>query len=37
MSSDNYRVEKQDGVYFLTFTVTDWVDVLPGSITGILL
>jgi len=27
MSSENYRVEKQDAVYFLTFTVTDWVDV----------
>ena len=27
MSSENYRIEKQDGVYFLTFTVTDWVDV----------
>ena len=27
MSSENYRVEKQDGVYFLTFTVTAWVDV----------
>jgi len=27
MSSENYRVEKQNAVYFLTFTVTDWVDV----------
>ena len=27
MSSENYRVKKQDAVYFLTFTVTDWVDV----------
>jgi|GEM_PF-5741513 len=27
MSSENYRVEKQDAVYFLTFTVTHWVDV----------
>lgn len=27
MSSENYRIEKQDGIYFLTFTVTDWVDV----------
>jgi len=29
MSSENYRIEKQDAVYFLTFTVTvtDWVDV----------
>ncbi|MDD3787360.1 MAG: transposase [Petrimonas sp.] len=27
MSSENYRVEKQDAVYFLTFTVTDWIDV----------
>jgi putative transposase len=27
MSSENYRIEKQNSVYFLTFTVTDWVDV----------
>ena len=27
MSSENYRIEKQDGIYFLTFTITDWVDV----------
>ena len=27
MSSENYRVEKQNAIYFLTFTVTDWVDV----------
>jgi len=27
MSSENYRIQKQDSVYFLTFTVTDWVDV----------
>ena len=27
MSSENYRIEKQDSVYFLTFTVTDWIDV----------
>ena len=27
MSSENYRVENQNAVYFLTFTVTDWVDV----------
>ena len=27
MSSDNYRIVNQHSVYFLTFTVTDWVDV----------
>ena len=27
MSSENYRIENQNTVYFLTFTVTDWVDV----------
>ena len=27
MSSENYRIENQNAVYFLTFTVTDWVDV----------
>jgi len=27
MSADNYFITDQNGVYFLTFTVTDWVDV----------
>lgn len=27
MSSENYRIVKQDAVYFLTFTVVEWVDV----------
>jgi len=27
MSSENYSVKNQNAVYFLTFTVTDWVDV----------
>ena len=27
MSSENYKVVKQNAPYFLTFTVTDWVDV----------
>lgn len=27
MSSENYRVAIQNAVYFLTFTVADWVDV----------
>ena len=27
MSSDNYFISDQNAVYFLTFTVTDWVDV----------
>ena len=27
MSSENYRVNNQNATYFLTFTVTDWVDV----------
>ena len=27
MSADNYFIEDQNAVYFLTFTVTDWVDV----------
>ena len=27
MSSENYRIRNQHSVYFLTFTVTDWVDV----------
>jgi len=27
MSAENYSVQKQNSVYFLTFTVTGWVDV----------
>jgi putative transposase len=27
MSSENYTVKDQNAVYFLTFTITDWVDV----------
>ena len=27
MSSENYRIADQNALYFLTFTVTDWVDV----------
>ena len=27
MSSENYTIEDQHAIYFLTFTVTDWVDV----------
>lgn len=30
MSSENYRIGNQHSVYFLTFTVTDWVDVFSG-------
>jgi len=27
MSSENYRIGNQHSVYFITFTVTDWIDV----------
>lgn len=27
MSADNYFITDQNGIYFLTFTVIDWVDV----------
>ena len=27
MSADNYFIEDQNATYFLTFTVTDWVDI----------
>lgn len=27
MSSENYKIGNQNSVYFLTFTVTDWVDI----------
>src|SRR5665647_2407096 len=31
MSSENYSIEDQNAVYFLTFTITDWVDVFTRS------
>lgn len=31
MSSENYRIGNQNAIYFLTFTVTDWVDVFIRS------
>ncbi|WP_321286507.1 hypothetical protein [uncultured Sunxiuqinia sp.] len=27
MSADNYFITDQNGLYFLTFTVIDWIDV----------
>ncbi|MFT3752086.1 MAG: transposase [Paludibacter sp.] len=27
MSAENYSIKKQNSIYFLTFTITDWVDV----------
>ena len=27
MSADNYFITDQNAVYFLTFSVTDWIDV----------
>lgn len=27
MSSEKYRIASQHSVYFINFTVTDWVDV----------
>ena len=27
MSAENYRINDQNATYFLTFTITDWVDV----------
>ena len=32
MSSENYIISDQNAVYFLTFTITDWVDIFtrPG-------
>ena len=32
MSSENYTIEDQHAVYFLTFTVTDWVDVFTRPV-----
>jgi hypothetical protein len=32
MSADNYFITDQNGIYFLTFTVIDWVDArLPAG------
>jgi hypothetical protein len=27
MSGDSYKIENQNGVYFLTFTIIDWIDL----------
>jgi len=27
MSSEDYSIVDQNAVYFLTFTITDWVDI----------
>ena len=27
MSADNYFINDQNAIYFLTFTVIDWVDI----------
>lgn len=27
MSADNYYIEDQNAVYFITFTVSDWIDI----------
>ena len=27
MSGDRYKIENQNGVYFLTFTIIDWIDL----------
>ena len=27
MSADNYLIKDQNAIYYLTFTVVDWVDV----------
>ncbi len=31
MSSENYSIEDQNAIYFLTFTITDWVDIFTRS------
>src|SRR5674476_448972 len=31
MSSEDYTIADQNAVYFLTFTITDWVDVFTRS------
>jgi len=27
MSGESYKIENQNGVYFLTFTIIDWIDL----------
>jgi hypothetical protein len=27
MSGDSYKIENQNGVYFLTFKIIDWIDL----------
>ena len=31
MSSEDYTIADQNAVYFLTFTITDWVDIFTRS------
>ena len=31
MSADNYFITDQNAVYFLTFTVTDWIDIFTRN------
>ena len=31
MISENYSIEDQNAVYFLTFTIIDWVDIFTRS------
>jgi hypothetical protein len=33
--SDSYRIIDQGGMYYVSFAVVAWVDVLPGKITEI--
>ena len=37
MSSENYTIEDQNSIYFLTFTITDWLDVFTRSCYKIIL
>ena len=31
MSSENYKVAKQDAVYFVSFAVVEWIDVFTRN------
>jgi REP element-mobilizing transposase RayT len=37
MSSENYTIEDQNSIYFLTFAITDWLDVFTRSCYKIIL
>ena len=34
MGEGGYKIRDKEGIHFVTFAVTEWVDFLPGENTG---